>query len=88
MSLLIGAVVTLTGNITTQTVSNVVVGKSGSITFIQDGAGLHTTVWDSKFKFAGGTAPTLTTTAGAVDILNYQCRTSTFCFAVMMNDVR
>jgi hypothetical protein len=88
MSTFRDAVVTLTGNITTQTLSNVVVGKSGSITFIQDGAGLHTTVWDSKFKFAGGVAPVLTTTAGAVDVLNYQCRTSTFCFAAMMNDVK
>jgi microcystin-dependent protein len=82
------AVVTLTGNITTMTLSNVTVGKSGSITFIQDSGGMHTTVWDSKFKFAGGTTPTLTTTANAVDILNYQCRTSTFCFAAMMNDVK
>jgi microcystin-dependent protein len=82
------AVVTLTGNITTQTVSNVVVGKAGTITFIQDGSGNHTTVWDSKFKFAGGVTPTLTTTAAAVDILSYSCRTSTFCFAAMMNDVK
>ena len=88
MSTFRDAVVTLTGNIITQTVSNVVVGKSGSITFIQDNVGSHTTVWDSKFKFAGGTAPTLTTTANAVDILNYACRTSTFCYASMMNDVK
>jgi len=80
--------VTLTGNITTQTVSNVVVGKAGSIAFIQDGTGSRTTVWSSTFKFAGGTTPTLTTTAGAVDILNYSCRTSTFCYAAMMNDVK
>jgi len=88
MSTFRDAVVTLTGDITTMTVSNVVVGKSGSITFIQDSGGGHTTVWDSKFKFAGGTTPTLTTAANAVDILNYQCRTSTFCFAAMMNDVK
>ncbi len=88
MSTFRDAVVTLTGNITTMTVSNVVVGKSGAITFIQDGTGSRTTVWDSKFKFAGGTTPTLTTTAGAVDILNYDCRTSTFCYAAMMNDVK
>lgn len=88
MSTFRDAVVTLTGDITTMTVSNVVVGKSGSITFIQDSGGNHTTVWDSKFKFAGGTTPTLSTAANAVDILNYQCRTSTFCFAAMMNDVK
>lgn len=88
MSTFRDAVVTLTGNITTQTVSNVVAGKAGSITFIQDSGGGHTTVWDSKFKFTGGVAPTLTATANAVDILSYSCRTTTFCFAAMMNDVK
>jgi hypothetical protein len=88
MSTFRDAVVTLTGNITTMTLSNPTVGKSGSITFIQDGTGSRTTVWDSKFKFAGGTTPTLSTTAAAVDILSYQCRTSTFCFAALMKDVR
>lgn len=81
-------VVTLTGNITTMTLSNVTVGKAGSITFIQDGTGTRTTVWNSVFKFASGTAPVLTTTAGAVDILSYSCRSATFCQAALMNDVR
>jgi hypothetical protein len=88
MSTFRDAVVTLTGDITTMTVTNVVVGKSGSITYIQDGSGNHTTVFDSKIKFAGGVAPTLTTTAGAVDVLNFACRTATFCYAAMMNDVK
>jgi len=80
--------ITLTGNITTMTLSNVAIGKAGSITFIQDGTGARTTVWNSIFKFAGGTAPVLTTTAGAVDILSYSCRSATFCQAALMNDVR
>lgn len=80
--------VTLTGNITTQTLSNVTVGKAGSITFIQDGTGSRTTVWNSIFKFGSGITPTLTTTAGAVDILSYSCRTATFCQAALMNDVK
>lgn len=80
--------VTLTGNITTMTLSNVTVGKAGSITFIQDGTGSRTSVWSSTFKFAGGTAPVLTTTAGAVDILSYSCRTATFCQAALMSDVK
>jgi hypothetical protein len=80
--------VTLTGDITTQTLSNVTVGKAGSITFIQDGSGNHTTVWNSIFKFSGGTAPTLTTTAAAIDILSYSCRSATFCQAALMNDVK
>jgi microcystin-dependent protein len=80
--------VTLTGNITTQTFSNVVAGKAGMITFIQDGAGNHTTVWNAALKFTGGTAPTLTTTAGAVDILTYACRSPTFCGASLLTDVK
>lgn len=80
--------VTLTGNITTQTFSNVIAGKAGMITFIQDGTGSRTTVWNSILKFSGGTTPTLTTTAGAVDILTYACRTATFCGASLLTDVR
>lgn len=88
MSTFRDAKVTLTGNITTMILTNPTVGKSGSITFIQDGTGSRTTVWDTKFKFAGGTLPVLSTTASAVDILSYQCRTSTFCFAALMKDVK
>ncbi len=80
--------VTLTGDITTMTLSNVVAGKAGMITFIQDGAGNHTTVWDSKLKFTGGVTPTLTATADAVDILTYACRSATFCGASLLTDVR
>jgi len=80
--------VTLTGNITTQTLANVVAGKAGTITFIQDGSGSHTTVWNSIFKFSGGVTPTLTTTAGAVDILTYSCRSATFCAASLLTDVK
>ncbi len=80
--------VTLTGNITTQTLSNVTVGKAGTITFIQDGTGSRTTVWNSIFKFSGGITPTLTTTADAVDMLSFVCRTATFCAASLLPDVK
>jgi hypothetical protein len=76
----INTAVTLTGNITTMNVSNVKAGQSGQITFIQDGTGNRTTVWNSVFKFSGGT-PILSTTGGSVDILFYSCRSATFCAA-------
>ena len=76
--------VTLTGNITTMTCSNFKAGQAGMITFIQDGTGSRTTVWCSTFKFAGGSAPTLTTTASATDTLVFNCRTSTFCVASLI----
>jgi len=87
-STFINTKVTLTGNITTQTLTNVMEGKAGMITFIQDGTGSRTTVWNSAFKFAGGITPTLSTTASAIDVLNYSCRTTTFCAASLMKDVR
>ncbi len=80
-STFINGAVTMTGNITTQNLSNVTAGKAGMITFIQDGTGNRTTVWNSAFHFASGVAPTLSTTAGAVDILFYSCRSATYCAA-------
>lgn len=76
----INTAVTLTGNITTMNVSNAKPGQAGQITFIQDGTGSRTTVWSGVFKFSGGT-PTLSTTAGAIDILFYSCRSASFCAA-------
>lgn len=87
-STFINTAVTLTGNITTMTLSNVTAGKSGTIAFIQDGTGSRTSVFSTTFKFAGGGIPTLSTTANAVDILTYSCRSATFCIASLMKDVR
>jgi microcystin-dependent protein len=80
--------VTLTGDITTQTLVGVMAGKAGSIAYIQDGAGGHTTVWNPIFKFGGGVTPTLSTAAGAIDILSYDCRTTTFCTSSLLQDVK
>lgn len=88
-STFINTSVTLTANITTQTLSNVVAGKAGSIRFIQSGAGSFTTVWNSIFKFPSGVTPTLTTgSATAIDVLNYNCITTTYCQASLAKDVR
>lgn len=84
----INTAVTLTGNITTMTLTNVKAGKAGTITFIQDGTGSRTAVFSTTFKFAGGVIPSLTTTASAIDILTYSCRSATFCIASLMKDVR
>jgi len=84
----INTAVTLTGNITTMTLSNVRAGKSGTMRFIQDGTGSRTTVWNSIFKFSGGTTPTLSTAANAIDVLSYTCVTASNCPAVLTKDVR
>ena len=70
--------VTLGGNRTLGDPSNVTAGQSGVIVVTQDGTGSRTLAYGgSKYKFAGGTAPTLTTTAAAVDVLAYYCESAT-----------
>ena len=85
-STFINASVTLTGNITTQTLANVIAGKAGMITFIQDATGSRTTVWNTIFKFSGG-PPALSTAPSAVDVLSYSCRSATFCVASLQSSV-
>ncbi len=69
--------VTLAGNRTIANPTNLTAGQSGSIFIVQDGTGSRTAAWGSYWDFAGGTAPTLTTTAAAVDRVDYVVRSST-----------
>ncbi len=63
--------VTLTANCTFTFSNPPASGTSGSFTLFlnQDGTGSRTATWPSEVKWAGGTAPTLTTTASRTDIL-------------------
>ena len=72
----VNATVTLAGNRTLDNPSNITVGQSGSIFIVQDGTGSRTLSFGNAFDFAGGTAPTLTTTASAVDRIDYVVRTT------------
>jgi len=63
---------TLTANTTFDAPTNLVDGGFYSITIIQDGTGSRTASWNTVFKWAGGTAPTLTTTASAKDIFVFR----------------
>ena len=69
--------VTLAGNRTLGAPTNVTAGQSGVIVVTQDGTGSRTLAYNSVYKFAGGTAPTLTTTASAVDVLACYVESST-----------
>tara|TARA_Y100001938_G_C7985990_1_gene376904 strand:- start:65 stop:940 length:876 start_codon:yes stop_codon:yes gene_type:complete len=62
------ATLTLTGNTTFDAPTQMVDGAFYSLIIIQDGTGSRTASWNTVFKWAGGTAPTLTTTASAKDI--------------------
>jgi len=69
--------VTLGGNRTLANPTNLTAGQSGAIAITQDGTGSRTLAFGSYWKFAGGTAPTLTTTASKVDVLVYYVESST-----------
>ena len=87
MSLFINAIVTLGGNRTLGQPSNTKVGQSGFIRIVQDGTGSRTLAYHSDWCFAGGVDPTLTTTAGATDVLFYQVLAANFIFASLVNAV-
>lgn len=63
--------VTLGGNRTLANPTNLSNGQQLFFRIKQDGTGSRTLAYGSKFKFPGG-APTLTTTAGALDIIQCQ----------------
>ena len=64
--------VVLTANVTFSAPTNMKDGGFYSITVEQDGTGSRTGSWNAVFKWAGGTAPTLTTTASAKDIFVFR----------------
>ena len=69
----------LTGNITNFDASNLRVATYIFV-IIQDATGSRTINFASKFKFSGGTTPTLTTTATKTDIVSCICDgTSLYC---------
>ena len=74
--------VTLGTNTTIANPSNLTAGQSGSIFIVQDGTGSRTAAFGSYWDFAGGAAPTLTTTANGVDRIDYIVRSSTSIHAV------
>ena len=62
--------------------SNLAAGQTGSIFVIQDGTGSRLLTYGSSWEFAGGTAPTLTTAASAVDRIDFVVRTTSSIHAV------
>jgi hypothetical protein len=69
--------VTLAGNRTLANPTNIVVGQTGSIFVVQDGTGSRTLSFGTYYDFVGGTAPTLSSGAAAVDRIDYIVRTAT-----------
>jgi len=75
---------TLTGNITTVTISNPSDGQTINWFLTQDATGGLTIAWPSSFKWPGGTAGVLSTAANAVDLLVATYRAGTgFWYATL-----
>lgn len=65
--------VTLTANIDSMTLTSETVGQTFVIRLVQDGTGSRTVTWFATLKWAGGSAPTLTTTAAKTDVFGFIC---------------
>ena len=78
---------TIGGNQTLANPTNLVAGQSGVILITQDGTGSRTLAYGSNWKFAGGTAPVLTTTPAAVDALVYYVNSSSAITASLINNI-
>jgi hypothetical protein len=66
------------GNYTLSNPINAKEGQAGLIYIVQDGAGSKTLAYGTAWKFEGGVKPALSTAPNAVDVLQYQVRSSGF----------
>lgn len=64
--------VTLTNNRTMDNPTQPLHGQRITYRIKQDGTGSRTLTWGTAFRFPGGTAPTLTTTANKIDYIEFQ----------------
>jgi hypothetical protein len=78
---------TTSENSTLAAPSNPTAGQSGIITITQ-GATPRTLAYNTFYKFAGGTVPTLTTTASAVDVFAYYVTSSSAATCQLIKDVK
>tara|TARA_R100001440_G_scaffold70458_1_gene92879 strand:+ start:286 stop:1710 length:1425 start_codon:yes stop_codon:yes gene_type:complete len=82
-------VVTLGGNRTLSHQDTAsAVGQCGSIFIVQDSSGSRTLSFNSAYKFASGTAPTLSTAANAVDRIDYIIRANDVIHCAFTADVK
>lgn len=79
---------TMTGNATLANPINQTAGQSGVIVITQDATGSRTLAYGSNWKFPSGAAPSLTTTANAVDVLAYYVESPTRITARLIGDVK
>ena len=76
---------TTNANLTVSNPTGINSGQSGSITFVSNGS--YTVSWGSYWRFATGTAPTMSTTAGKQDRVDYYVYSSNTIHAVATIDL-
>lgn len=86
MSLFLNATVTLGGNRAFGNPTNVKY-QSGFIKITQDATGSRTLTYGANWDFGSATAPILSTTAGAIDILQYQVISPTSILASLTKGI-
>ena len=79
---------TFTENTTLANPSNLVAGQSGVIVFTQHASSPKTLAFGSNYKFSGGTAPSVTATNSAVDVLAYYVESSSRITCKLVTDVK
>ena len=78
------ATITLDGNKSMSSPSNIVEGQEYYLQVIQDGTGGRTLTWATEFNWIGGTAPTLSTAAAARDRISFIADGSTNLDAIVV----
>jgi hypothetical protein len=78
--------VTLGGTSTLNSPTTASGGQCGAITIRQDNVGTRLLSYSGTWNFAGGTPPTLTTTASGVDVLSYYCSSNSEIQAILTAD--
>jgi hypothetical protein len=79
---------TFTENTTLANPTNLVAGQGGVIVFTQHASSPKTLAFGSNWKFPSGTAPTVTATNSAVDVLVYYVESSSRITAKLISDVK
>jgi len=81
--------ITLTGNTTLQTPTNIASGQAGVVTIIQ-GSASNTVAFSTGWLYPGGSGstPTITATSGAVDLLVYYTKDASSVSYRLVQDVK
>ncbi len=79
---------TLVNSITSLTISNLPAAGSTAFKIVQGGSGSYTVAWPATVKWASGTAPTLSTAVGKIDMVTCNIFDGTNLLCAYLLDVR